>query len=108
MEEILLDCTSFELLSKVEEHLHELNLNSSLSHVYWLPVPSSYLTEVQAEHQSTCGPYAMAVTVRGTTLNLETVVRAMNNLHCPCIALASKDLQLHMSDYLVNLIQEIS
>ncbi len=98
-EEIVIPC-SLQQHMKLKAYLDELELASSIPDLYWLPVPTELLNQIQLEHQDSCGPYAMALDLSDDRVVLETLVRAQNQLHCACIALAEPELTRHMLDYL--------
>jgi hypothetical protein len=62
-----------------------------LPDTYWWPVPRQALNPLQREHLDTCGPYCLALILeeRELALTMELLVRAENNLHCHCVAMAS-------------------
>ena len=80
--------------------LNELGMKSALDNLYWLPVPNVLLSSLQMEHYLTCGPYRMALELDKNTVTLELLTRALNTLHCECIAPASAALRTHMIDWL--------
>lgn len=101
-EEILFPCSVVQL-AKIKSYFNQLEFASSIPDLYWLPVPEEMLTELQADHLASCGPYALALEITDEGLVLEALVRAQNQLHCECIAFADEQLVQHMRDYL-NLI----
>jgi hypothetical protein len=64
-----------------------------LPDTYWWPVPQRALSPLQREHLVSCGPYCLALLLeeREAALKMELLVRAENNLHCPCLAMASPE-----------------
>lgn len=98
-EDILIPCSAAQRVL-IRQYFNQLELESSIPDLYWLPVPEELLSDLQAEHLSTCGPYALALEICEEGLSLETLVRAQNQLHCECIAFASPELVQHMLDYL--------
>ncbi|MBQ4132541.1 MAG: hypothetical protein IJD04_02260 [Desulfovibrionaceae bacterium] len=104
-EDIVIDCSS-EQLAGLKACLDNLGFRSSLPDLYWLPVPDEFLNDLQQEHKEDCGPYAMALELSGNSVTLEMLVRAQNQLHCACIALADEELAQHMHDYVSLLLSK--
>lgn len=89
---------------RLAEDLHSQGLASGLKGLYWLPVPAGLLTPLQQEHASDCGPYAVALEVRDTSLRLELLVRAQGRLHCQCVGLASTAVRNALLDMVEALV----
>ena len=93
--------------SAIAERLESMKLGAGMDGLYWLPVPSAMLEEIQAAHTEKCGPYAMALELEEHSLRLELLVRARNALRCECIGYASAPLRAHMIHYLDTLLEEL-
>ncbi len=70
----------------LENALKDCGRASSIEHVYWLPLETADLTDIQRNHAD-CGPHALALEVLPGGLRLELLVRAQNRLHCQCVAI---------------------
>ncbi len=104
MRSYTVDELTFEQSQQLSQHLKTMQLQSSLVGVFWLPVPESLLSQVQLEHRATCGPYVMAFLVEGNHLTLQFLVQAQNAMHCQCVSYASKQLIMHMINYVDELL----
>lgn len=94
-------------VTSITARLNEMELGAGLPGLFWLPVPTALLQDVQREHAE-CGPHCMALEVLDDSLRLELLVRARNKLRCECVAYASPELQRHMMDYVDSLLRELS
>ncbi len=110
MEEIIIARLNPEDLLRLQSRLLELGLGSSLEGLFWLPLPEALLNETQAAHRESCGPHALALDTdrSGGEIALEPLVRAGNHLHCECIAAASPEALEYMTNYLKELLRELS
>ena len=97
-EDIFIEC-EFAQQERLKESLNSMGLCSSIPDLYWLPVPDELLSDLQEEHKESCGPYVMALEITASGLNLEMLVRAKNQMHCACIAMAAQATAQHMLDY---------
>lgn len=91
----------------IEERLDSMELGSGMPGLYWLPIPADMLSEVQVEHQESCGPHCMALELGEGYLRLELLVRARNILRCGCIAYASPELEKHMMNYVDTMLKDL-
>ena len=106
MQSLLLEEIDFKQMEILKRLLAERSQPSALPGAYWLPVPEDLLNAGQKEHLSACGPYCLALLLEegDRELKLELLVRACNNLHCPCIQMADKqqrDMALNFWDSLL-------
>lgn len=104
MHSYVIDSLSPDETEKLRQQLENLELNAGLDGLYWLPVPPALHSPTQQQHAGTCGPYSLALELDEERLSLELLVRARNQLHCDCIALASPELRAHMLNWLDNFV----
>jgi hypothetical protein len=56
--------------------------------IYWVPIATQVLTEIQHAHTE-CQPFYFAIDLEADRLALELLVRTKNRVRCVCIAYAS-------------------
>ena len=91
----------------ITNRLTAMQLESSMTGLFWLPVPSKLLTATQQEHAAQCGPYVLALEVEEDALHLELLVRAQNKIRCECVHYAGVELRNHMIEYVDTLLAEL-
>lgn len=97
-----------EHMPLIQERLDSMELGApGMPGLYWLPVPADMLSEIQVEHQESCGPHCMALELGEGYLRLELLVRARNMLRCACIAYAGPKLERHMMDYIDSMMTDL-
>lgn len=85
----------------------DMNMQSGLEGVFWLPVPSSLLTPLQKEHEAQCGPYCLALEIDDDAIHLELLVRGLGRLRCECLGPPSPVLREHMIGYLDSILTDL-
>ncbi len=94
-------------IERVVRKLNDSGLAASLEGLFWLPLPRELLTAEQLEHFDLCGPYCLSLDCGHDQLRLELLVRAMNKLHCSCIAYATAEQRAYIIDFLDTLLREL-
>ena len=75
---------------KIKKYLDETYSLAEMGGIYWVPIPTEMLTEIQHQH-SDCQPFYFALDLEADRLALELLVRTKKRIRCDCIAYASKD-----------------
>ena len=75
--------------------------------IFWLNIPEDLLSPIQYEHRS-CQPFALAVEVGDTWIRFEELVRSRVNLHCGCIAYATKPQRQFLARFIDLLLQYLA
>ncbi len=94
-------------VAAINARLTEMELQAGLEGIYWLPVASDMLTELQREHLAQCGPYCLALEVGQAAVHLELLVRGQGRIRCECLSFAALSLRNHMIAYLENMLTEL-
>jgi len=63
---------------------------AAMGGIFWIPVKSDLLTDIQKSHQQ-CQPHYFAVELHKNRLAVELLVRTKSALRCDCIGYASDD-----------------
>ncbi len=92
----MIDELAEDIPTKLHKTLQDMELQSALPGVYWLPVPTHLYSALQQEHHKECGPYVMALEVEADSVRLELLVRGQGVLHCSCVGYATPELEQHM------------
>ncbi|MGA6924622.1 MAG: hypothetical protein WBY88_03010 [Desulfosarcina sp.] len=72
---------------KIKTYLDETLGDSGVDGLYWLPVDSELLSEVQQAHAA-CAPFFMALELGPDRLIGELLVRTRQRVRCDCIGYA--------------------
>jgi hypothetical protein len=75
---------------KIKKYLDETYGSAEMGGIYWVPIATEVLTEIQHEHAD-CQPFYVAMDLEEDRLALELLVRTKNRVRCACIGYASKD-----------------
>jgi hypothetical protein len=76
-----------------------------LEGIYWLVLPEDLLSETQRSHEA-CGPFHLGVELEEKRLCFELLVRSTSNLHCACIAYATKAQRQFVLDFVDRMLAE--
>jgi hypothetical protein len=75
---------------KIKKYLDETYGSAEMGGIYWVPIATEVLTEIQHEHAD-CQPFYVAMDLEEDRLALELLVRTKNRVRCACVGYASKD-----------------
>jgi hypothetical protein len=75
---------------KIKKYLDEIYGPAEMGGIYWVPIATDMLTEIQRAH-SDCQPFYFAMDLEKDRLALELLVRSKNRVRCICIAYASRN-----------------
>ncbi|MDA8163635.1 MAG: hypothetical protein M0017_01190 [Desulfobacteraceae bacterium] len=106
MRQIVIDELRTEEKEKIEEFLRNQAKPGPMAGIFWLPVPSILLNEVQEAH-SKCGPYSFAIEVGEASVSFELLVRTPASLHCSCIGYATAAQRDYLLGFLDRMVAEL-
>ncbi len=89
MKQYTIDELRLEDYAVVKKYLDKNFNDSSFDGVYWIPLVSEILNDVQKEHTE-CQPFYFAVELFEDKLACELLLRTKNRLKCECIGYADK------------------
>jgi hypothetical protein len=89
MRQYLIDELRSEDFQKLKAYLDENFGASSVEGIYWIPLRSEILNEVQLAHTQ-CQPYCFAVELGPERLACELLVRTTTRVRCDCIQYATE------------------
>lgn len=107
MRAYIIEELSPEAVEKVVERCREMDCHSSLTDLFWLPLPKTLLTEDQQAHDPECGPHSLSLECGPDFLRLELLVRGRGPIRCGCIAYCTPEQREHMMQYLDDMLQEL-
>ena len=93
MKQYVIDELRSEDHNKIKEYLDEIYGAAEFGAIYWVPIASDMLTEIQREHTE-CQPYYFAIDLEENRFALELLVRTKSRVRCACIGYASKDQRI--------------
>ena len=73
--------------------------------IFWLVLPEDLYGDAQHGHQE-CGPFYFAVDLGKQRLSFEMLVRSAGNLHCTCIAWATKAQRQFVLEFIDHMLDE--
>jgi hypothetical protein len=73
----------------VKVYLEDHYGTSHMEGVYWIPLDTDLLDDVQAAH-SDCQPFYFAAVLEPTVLSFELLIRTRNRVRCDCIHYANE------------------
>lgn len=104
-EYIVSDLTAAEC-ETIESALKERGWNAGLDGLYWLPVPSEALNDLQKAHTD-CAPHVAAIEVGKDSVRLELLIRAKNRLRCDCVSYAEPAQTARIISFLHKTLSEM-
>ncbi len=90
MKQYVIDELRPEDHNKIKQYLDVTYGSAEMGGIYWVPIATEVLTEIQHEHTD-CQPFYFAIDLEEDRLALELLVRTKNRVRCVCIAYASRD-----------------
>ncbi|TYT74438.1 hypothetical protein [Desulfobotulus mexicanus] len=73
--------------------------------VYWVELPETLCTPMQAEHKA-CSPHVMALDLEETRLSCEFLVRTRKAMHCICMGYAGREQRGWIMDMVDTLLED--
>lgn len=92
------------LINALQKYLEQTSSQSSLEGVFWLSIPSCYLSPMQKEHEKECGPYVLPLLLEENRLTIEMLIRSQSTLHCTCLGPASSVIRTYALTWLDEII----
>jgi hypothetical protein len=78
---------------KIQQYLDASYGPAEMGGVYWVPLATEVLTEIQRGHTD-CQPFYFAIELAEKRFALELLVRTKNRIRCACIGYASRDQRI--------------
>lgn len=75
---------------KIKGYLDERFGSSQMEGIYWVPLDSDLLDQVQGAHVD-CQPFCFAVVLEPTVIAFELLIRTRNRIRCDCIRYANEE-----------------
>ncbi len=102
MRQYVIDELRIEDIEKIKAYLDKNYSISEMTGVYWIPVDSDILTEIQVLHTD-CQPYYFAVELESDKISCELLVRTKKKINCSCMVYATREQR----DRIIQLIDTI-
>lgn len=99
MRQFVIDEVSPMERDNIDSYLKRNTQAGPMIGLYWIILPDDMLSEAQIGHEEH-GPFYTAIEVEQHRITFEFLVRSKSNLHCTCIAHATKTQR----DYILNFI----
>lgn len=91
---------------KIKEYLDKRFGPSNLETIYWIPLDSEFLTDVQASHAE-CQPFYFVIDLEPTLMSCEFLVRTRNKVRCDCMGYADKRQRNHIIDIVDGIFEKL-
>lgn len=79
--------------NRIKKYLDKTCGPAEMGGIYWMPIATEELTEIQHEHTG-CQPFYVAIDLEEDRIALELLVRTKNRVRCECMAYASGDQRI--------------
>ncbi len=106
MRQYLIDDFSCEERDNIDSYLKRNTRPAFMGGVFWIDIPEGLLSGSQAQHLEKCGPYSFAVELTEKEVIFEFLVRNNANLHCDCIAYATKEQREFLLGFIDRMLEE--
>ena len=106
MKQYVIDQLRPEDLASIKTYLDDGYGAQAIADIYWIPLASSDLTAIQAEH-TTCQPFYFAVELLPTRLSCELLVRSKNIIRCNCIQYATQQQRNLLIDLIDGMLEHL-
>ena len=105
MRQIVIDELSPMERDNIDSYLKRTLKQGPMVGLYWLQLPPDLLSEAQQGHEEH-GPFYLGVEIDNVSDRFELVVRSQSNLHCTCIAHATKIQRQFVLDFIDRMVEE--
>lgn len=105
MRQLVIDDLSPQEQDNLEHYLKRTLGAGPIEGLFWLPLPDDLLSEAQQGHDD-CRPFHFSVELGRGHLSFELLVRNRANLHCSCIAYATKTQRDFLFRFLDQMLAE--
>lgn len=89
MRQFVIDDLSKVEMDNLEKHMNETLEPGAMDGMFWLNLPEDLEAEPQEGHGD-CRPFCFGFELTRDRMILEFLVRSRSNMHCSCIAYATK------------------
>ena len=93
--------------NKIKKYLDETYGSAEIGGIYWVPITTEMLTEIQQAHTD-CQPFYVAIDLEEDRLALELLVRTKRRVRCACVAYASRDQRNWIVDAIDAIFEELN
>ena len=90
MKQYVIDELRPEDYKALKKYLDEQYGTAAMDGIYWIPVETAMLTDIQTEHKE-CQPHHFALDLDQHQLACELLVRTKNRIRCDCIQYATEN-----------------
>lgn len=91
---------------KIKEYLSKTYGAPEMGGIYWVPLATELLSEIQREHAE-CQPFYFAVDLEENRFALELLVRTKNRIRCACIGYASKNQRMWIMEVIDAIFEKL-
>ncbi|BCL63119.1 hypothetical protein DGMP_38120 [Desulfomarina profundi] len=105
MRQIVIDELSPMERDNIDSYLKRTLKQGPMVGLYWLQLPPDLLSEAQQGHEEH-GPFYLGVEIDNVSVRFELLVRSQSNLHCTCIAHATKIQRQFVLDFIDRMVEE--
>ncbi|WP_457575139.1 hypothetical protein [Desulfomarina sp.] len=105
MRQIVIDELSPMERDNIDSYLKRTLKQGPMIGLYWMELPPDLLSEAQQGHEEH-GPFYLGVEIDNVSVRFELLVRSQSNLHCTCIAHASKIQRQFVLDFIDRMVEE--
>jgi hypothetical protein len=91
---------------KLRRYLDEHHGPCQVEGLYWIPIQTNLLNEVQAAHVR-CQPFYFAVELQPTSISFELLIRTTNRVRCDCINYADQEQREHIIYFADKLFEKL-
>ena len=89
MRQFIIDDLSREEMDNLETYMNNKLDAGAMDGMFWLNVPEDLEAESQQGHED-CRPFCFGFELTRDRMIMELLVRSRSNMHCSCIAYATK------------------
>ncbi len=106
MKQYLIDELRPEDYDQIKAHLDKNFGPSKLETLYWIPLESDHLTDIQASHAE-CQPFYFVIDLESTLMSCEFLVRTRKRMRCDCMGYADQRQRNYIIDFVDGVFEEL-
>ena len=93
-------------LDQITRYLIENAIESGMDKLFWVEIPSDFLTDFQSRHEE-CGPHRFAIETGDTWIRAEFFIRTQGRFECDCNGYCDKNQKIFIINYIDSMIQNL-
>lgn len=107
MKQYVIDELRAEDYEKLKAYSDKTFGTTEINGIYRLTLDKEFLSDIQREHESECGPFYLALELELQKFTCELLVRPKNRIRCNCFEYANETQRNHIISIVDNIFKQL-